>query len=214
MVWWLIRQIVITRWVALTLFGLGSAILLLRISVPISLLAGVLPSVDTPVALAAALDQAVAQIRFRIPPIDPSARVIAVLALVVWVVGALFAWGATSGPTAAMVIPSIVIYLQFEIFDRATAGLGWMTASAAMLALAVTALALEPRLDVGRVRDSAGRPIPIRSAAAATVMALIVGVAATAVGTNAVNVVSEYGNLPWTSGNGSGFEPGGSGFFP
>ena len=211
-VWWLIRQMATTRWVAIALFGLGSAILFLRISVPDSLLGGILPTTETSPALANALDQAVAQIRFGIPPIDPSAGVIAVLALVVWVVGALYTWGVTKGPTAAMVIPSIVIYLQFAIFDRTPAGLGWMTASAAMLALAVTALALERRADVGRVRDSAGRPIPVRSVTAATVMALIVGVAATAAGTNAVNLISEYGNVPWTSGNGGGYGPGGTGF--
>ena len=211
-VWWLIRQMVVTHWLALTLFGLGSATLFLRISVPNSLIAGIAPSPETPTALVNALDQAIAQIRFGIAPIEPSAGVIAVLALVVWIVGALFTWGVTNGPTAAMVIPSIVIYLQFAIFDRTPAGLGWMTASAAMLALAVSALALERKADTGRVRDSEGRPIPIRSVTAATVMALIVGVAATAAGTNAANIVSEYGNLPWTSGKGGGFGPGGSGF--
>ena len=210
-VWWLIRQVVASKGLALVLFSLGGLVLFLRISVPETLLAGVIPSVETPGALAATMDQAVAQIRHGIPPILPSEGVIAILAIVVWVVGALYSWGYLTGPAIAMVLPSIVIYLQFAIFDRASAGLGWMLASGLMLALAVITLALERRRDVGRARDGEGRPKTANSMAAAVVMAGVIGVIAIATANGASGVVSEYGNVPWRSGGGE-FGLGGGSF--
>ena len=201
-VWWLIRQVVGSTALALTLFSLGGLVLFLRISVPDTLLAGVLPSAETPAALASTLEQAIAQIRHGIPPILPSEGVIAVLAILMWVVGALYTWGYLSGPAIAMVLPSIVLYLQFAIFDRASAGLGWMMASGLMLALALTTLALERKQDVGRARDDEGRPKPARSMAAAVVMAGLIGVVAVVTANSATGVVSEYGNVPWRSGGG------------
>ena len=203
-VWWLIRQMVPGRAATLGLFALGGAVLFLRISVPDSLSGGILPSADTPAALSTTIEQALAQIQHGVPPIVPSEGVIAILALLVWIVGALYAWGVTTGPVIATVLPSIVLYLQFAIFDRSPAGLGWMTASTLMLAMAVTALALERKRDVGRARDAEGRPKPVSSAAAAVVMAVLIGVLATSTANGASGLISEYGHLPW-SGDGGGY---------
>lgn len=201
-VWWLIRQVVTNRALSVALFSLGGLVLFLRISVPDTLLAGVLPTADTPEALASALDFAIAQIRHGIPPILPSAGVIAILAILVWVVGAFYTWGYLTGPAIAMVLPSIVLYLQFAIFDRAGAGLGWMAASTFMLAMAITTLALERRGDVGRARDSEGRPKPARSVVAAVVMAGLVGVVSATAANSASGTISEYGNVPWRNSGG------------
>ena len=209
-VWWLIKQVVTSRWLSLLLFGIGGLVLFLRISVPNTLIAGILPTLDTPAALESVMDLAVRQIRHGVPPIVPSEGVIAILALLVWVVGALYTWGYTTGPALAMVLPSIVLYLQFAIFDRAQAGLGWMLASATMLALAITAMALERKRDVGRARDSEGRPKPSRSMTAAIVMTVAIGAVAVLFGNSATGVVSEYGNVPWRGGNADyGFGGGG-----
>ena len=209
-VWWLIKQVVNNRTVALTLFTLGGGILFLRIAVPNTLLGGILPSGDTLPALGQILDTAVSQIRHGIPPILPNEGVIAILAILVWVVGAFYTWGYTTGPALAMVLPSIVLYLQFAVFDRSAAGLGWMLASALMLAMAVAALALERRQDVGRARDADGRPKPARSMTAAVVMAGLVGIVAVTTANSASGLVSEYGNVPWRgSGGGYGFGSGG-----
>ena len=207
---WLLRQLFTSRLVSVVVFSMAGLILFLRVSVPKTLVAGILPSVDTPPALIAEMDQAMRLIRSGIPPIVPGEGVIAILAVLVWVVAALYVWGMTGGPVAAMVVPSIVVYLQFAIFDRAPGGLGWMLGSAVMLALAVTALGMERHEDAGRARDVEGRPMPRRSEAMALVMAGLVGVVAIVTANGAAGAVSEYGNLPWRSG-GSGYGVGGGG---
>ncbi|MEE9177757.1 MAG: DUF3488 and transglutaminase-like domain-containing protein [Acidimicrobiia bacterium] len=209
-VWWLLRQLFTSRLASLVVFVMTGLILFLRVSVPKTLIAGILPSMDTPSALAVEMEQALRLIRTGIPPIVPTEGVIAILAGLVWVVAALYVWGMVSGPVAAMVVPSIVIYLQFAIFDRAPAGLGWMLGSAIMLALTVTALGMERNKDAGRARDLEGRPMPRRSGAAAVVMAGLVGVLAIVTANGAAGAISEYGNVPWRSG-GSGYGVGGGG---
>jgi hypothetical protein len=209
-VWWLLGQL-FTRRLASTIVFLGAGLVLfLRISVPKTLTSGIVPSSDTPSALAAEIEQAIRLIRSGVPPIIPTEGVIAILAILVWVVGALYVWGMASGPVAAMMLPSIVLYLQFAVFDRAPAGLGWMLASALMLALAVAALAMERSGDAGRARDVEGRPLARRSTAMALVMAGVVGIGAMAIANGAAGAVSEYGNVPWRSG-GSGYGVGGGG---
>ncbi len=210
-VWWLIRQVVTSRALSVALFSLGGLVLFLRISAPDTLFAGVLPTTETPTALSSTLEQAIGVIRHGIPPIIPSAGVIAILAIVVWVVGALYTWGYLAGPAIAMILPSIVLYLQFAIFDRASAGLGWMAASTFMLATAVTTLALDRRSDVGRARDSEGRPKPARSMVAAIVSAGLVGVVAVTAANSASGTISEYGNVPWRNGGGD-YGPGSGNF--
>ncbi len=209
-VWWLLSQLFTSRLASTVVFLGAGLVLFLRISVPITLTAGILPSSDTPSLLATEMDQAIGLIRSGVPPIIPTEGVIAILAVIVWGVGALYVWGMANGPIAAMTFPSIVLYLQFAVFDRAPAGLGWMLGSAIMLALAVAALALERQRDAGRARDVEGRPLPRRSTAMALVMAGVVGIGAMAIANGAAGAVSEYGNVPWRSG-GSGYGVGGGG---
>lgn len=201
-VWWLLGQLIANRAVAASVFGLAAAVLFLRVAVPDTLIAGILPSGDTWPALGIELEQAVRLIRHGVPPIIPVEGVIAILAVLVWAMGGLFAWGAAGGPVAAMVLPSIVVYLQFAIFDRIGAGLGWMTASGIMLSVAIAAMAIERRGDAGRARDAGGRPLPRKSLTLAVVMATLLGIVATVTADRAAGLVSEYGNVPWRSGTG------------
>ena len=64
------------------------------------------------------------------------------------------------------------------------------------------------KTDVGRARDSEGRPKPARPLAAAIVMAGLVGVVAVTAANSASGAISEYGNVPWRSG-GADYGPGG-----
>lgn len=207
---WLLFQLFTSRLTSVVVFSMAGLILLLRVSVPKTLIAGILPSTDTPAALAVEMDHAIRLIRSGIPPIVPSEGVIAILAVLVWVVAALYVWGMATGSVAAMVVPSIVVYLQFAIFDRLPGGLGWMLGSAVMLALTVTALGMERHEDAGRARDVEGRPMARRSGTMALIMAGLVGVVAIAAANGAAGAVSEYGNLPWRSGA-SGYGTGGGG---
>lgn len=203
-IWWLLDQLSLSRRSTVGLFAAAGLVLLLRISVPMTLVGGVMPSLDTVGALVAEMGDAFRIIRYGVPPVVPSEGIVAILAMVMWAVGALYAWGVSGGPVAAMSLPSIVVYLQFAVFDRVGAGLGWMAASGLMLALAMTSVALDRRSETGRARDSLGRAMPRRSARTAATMAGLIGLVAVTVATSASGLVSEYGNIPWRSG-GTGF---------
>lgn len=209
-VWWLLGQLLTIRWMAVTVFGLGGLVLFLRVATPETLTFGVFPSTETSAALQEQMSQAVHLIRFGVPQIEPLVGVIAILAVLMWIIGALYSWGLSGGPVAAMILPSLVLYLQFAVFDREPAGLPWMLASAAMLALIMVALGLERRTETGRARDSDGRPLPRRSPALALVTAGTIGVIAVAVATSVSGLVSEYGNVLWRAG-GSGYGLGSGG---
>ena len=92
-VWRLIGLVVANRGRSVAIFSVGGLVLFLRISVADTLIAGVLPSTETWAALSSVLEHAVGEIRYGFPPILPSEGVIAILAILVWVVGALYTWG-------------------------------------------------------------------------------------------------------------------------
>ena len=207
-VWWLLRQLTGRVGLAVVIITLGGILLFLRIAVPESLLV-VLPTGDTWAALGAEMEQSMRLIRSGVPPIVPLDGVIAILAVLMWVVGALFVWGSTAGPAAAMFVPSLVLYLQFAIFDRDQAGLGWMTASAILLTMSVVARAMERKGDAGRARNPEGQPMSRRSPTLAIVIGSLLGIGAVIAATSASGLVSEYGNLPWRTGAGYGFGGGG-----
>ena len=207
-VWWLLRQVTARAGLAIGIFTLGGVLLFLRIAVPESLLVA-LPTGDTWAALGAEMSQSMRLIRSGVPPIVPLDGVIAILAVLMWAVGALFVWGSTAGPAAAMFVPSLVLYLQFAVFDRDQAGLGWMTASAILLTLSVVALAMERKGDAGRARNREGQPMPRRSPTLAVIIGGLLGVGAIVAATTASGLVSEYGNLPWRTGAGYGLGGGG-----
>lgn len=209
--WWLLNQMTSNRRLALTIFALTGLILLIRISVPQTLFAGVIPTSETMGAFATEMDQAIRLIRHGVPPVDATPGLVGILAVLVWSIGALYSWGLTGGPVAAMVVPSAVVYLQFAIYDRVRGGVGWMILSTVMLAMTITAIGLERRRDTGRARDQSGRPIARRSTGVALVMAATLGVAALATAASASRFVSEYGNYPWrTGGSGYGLGSGGT----
>ena len=209
--WWLLDQTTSRRWVKLVVFILAGSLLALRIAVPETLANGFLPTAQTWPVLADELDQAFRLIRSGVAPVVPHPGIVTVLAVLMWAIGALFAWGATSGPNAAMFVPLIVMYLQFAVFDRANAGLGWLVPSAVLIGLALLALALDNRQETGRARDAEGVAIPRRSATTAAVVAAVIGLGALVVADASATVISEYGNAPWRGRGGIGDGPGGGG---
>ncbi len=211
-VWWLLSETISSRRAALGLFGVAGILLFLRISVAQTLVVGFFPGPDTPAALMAELGESFDIMRFGVSPVYPSAGLVAILAVVMWVIGALFVWGATHGPVAAMSLPSIAMYLQFAVIDRAPAGRGWMGMAAAVFALAVAAIANDRKSSAGRVRDSSGRPLPRHGGSLALAMAGIVAISSVALATSASQVVSESGNVNWRSGGGYGEGFGGISF--
>ena len=206
--WWLLSQITKSRGLRLGIFAVGAVLLVMRITVPTTLTAGVLATSQTFIGLASEMEVAWETIATGIPPVEPKAGLLAILALLMWVVGAFFAWGSSGGPYAALFLPPLVMYLQFAVFDRTPAGLGWMAVGAIAVAGSAISLAMERRSDTGRTRDPEGRPLARRSIFLAATMALFLGVASVSLANGAADVVSEYGNAPWRGGDGLGPGPG------
>lgn len=207
--WWLLSQLSSRLPLKLSIFSLGAVLLALRISVPQTLIGGVLPSGSTTGVLGAELDLAWRTVQTGIPPVEPYAGLLAMLAVLLWATGAFFTWGSTGGPYAALFTPSLVLYYQFAVFDRIGAGLGWMIFSTLALVLGVISMSLERQTETGRARDTDGRPLARRSMVLAAVMASVLGVASIAVANSASDLIDEFGNVPWRGGTGLGPGPGG-----
>ena len=203
-IWWLLDQLSLARPVAIALFSLAGLILLVRISVPMTLIGGIIPSSESLGALTDEMINAFRIIRSGVPPVLPTEGIVAILAMVMWALGALYSWGLSGGPVAALTIPSLVVYLQFAVFDRLGAGLGWMTLSAALLVTTITSVALDRHSETGRARDAEGRAMPKRSVPGSFTMAGSIALVALLAATTIGGIPSEYGNIPWRSG-GSGF---------
>ena len=208
--WRLLDRALAGRRAAGLLLAVGAAWIFARVAAPETLTGGAIPSGDTPEALLAATQEAIRRLRWGVPPVEPSAGVAAFLAVLMWGVGAFWARGFSKGSAAAMTIPSLALYLQFAVFDRARAGPWWMAAFAVALALTVAALGLERRATAGRARDREGRQLPRRSPWLAVTTAALIGLVAVlaAVGASKAKLAPEFGHAPWRSWGG-GYGPGG-----
>lgn len=206
--WWLLSQVTANLSLKLAFFTVGGLLLALRISVPQTLVAGILPSGSTAHTLGSEMDIAWRTIQSGIPPVEPFVGLLAILAVLMWSIGGFYTWGSADGPHAALFVPSLVMYFQFAVFDRRDADPIWMFFAAVALALAVVSMALERHQETGRARDADGRPLRRRSLALATMMASILGIVAIALAGSASDVINEYGNAPWRNGSGLGPGPG------
>jgi transglutaminase-like putative cysteine protease len=206
--WWLLSQARLNPWLRGSIFVLGGILLMVRIAAPETLLAGVIPTVSTLSVMGGHLDLAFRIIQSGVPPVAANPGLMAVLAALMWALGAMFSWGSTDGPHVAMFVPALVVYLQFAVFDRVEAGLGWLITSSLAIGLALVSIALERKEESGRARDAKGRPLERRSVALAALLAAILGVASILVADNASALISEYGNAPWRGGGSGGYGAG------
>ncbi len=208
-IWWLLTQTISNSRIALAVFAIAGLALFLRISVAHTLIGGFIPSTETPGALGRELSQTLDLVRYGVAPVFPTSGVVSMLSVLMWVTGALFAWGATGGPTLAMILPSVGLYLQFAVMDRVPAGRGWMAAAALIIALGVTSLAIERRTEAGRVRDHEGRPLARRAGSTAFLLTIFVAVGSVVAASSSASLVPSNGNVNWRLGGGYG--PGGGG---
>lgn len=211
-IWWLLGQTLSNRRLAVTLFVIAGLFLFLRIAVPDTLALGFLPTGASFGALGGELAQTLNLIRFGVAPVFPTPGLVAVLALLMWGIGALYVWGATGGPTLAMIAPSLGLYLQFAVMDRIVAGLPWMIALSAVIALSLAALGIERRSDAGRARDPEGRPLARRAGSMALIVATILAGSSLVLTETASSLVPINGNIRWRYGGGYGPGFGGTTF--
>ena len=212
--WWLLGQVTNRKGVKVAVFAVGGLLLAFRIITPATLALGILPTGASIGAIGGELAEAFRIIQSGVPPVPANPGLLAILAVAMWVIGAMFTWGSMDGPYAALFLPPLVMYFQFAVFDRGQAGLGWMGVSGLVLGLAVVSMALERRGETGRARDESGRAMPRRSLDLAAVTAVFLTVGAVALASNASTWINEYGNAPWRRGGPGGYGdgPGGSSF--
>ena len=203
-IWWLLGQTVNNKRVIMALFSVAGLALFLRIAVADTLFWGFLPTPGTLGALADEMAQTLDLVRFGVAPVFPTSGVVAVLALLMWITGALYVWGATTGPSIAMIAPSLGLYLQFAVMDRIPGGPVWMGAVAVVIALALASIGIERRQDAGRVRDVDGRPLARRAGGMALVLAAVVAGGSLLVADSASSLVPPTGNVRWRYGGGYG----------
>ena len=203
-IWWLLGQTVNNKRVIMALFSVAGLALFLRIAVPNTLLLGILPTPGSLGALGDELAQTLDLVRFGVAPVFPTSGVVAVLALLMWITGALYVWGATAGPSIAMIAPSLGLYLQFAVMDRIPGGPVWMGAVAVVIALALASIGIERRQDAGRVRDIDGRPLARRAGGMALILAIVVAGGSLLVADTASSLVPPTGNVRWRYGGGYG----------
>ncbi len=203
-IWWLLGQTVNNKRVAMAVFVVAGLALFLRIAVPDTLLLGFVPTLGTLGALGDELSQTLDLVRFGVAPVFPTSGVVAVLAVLMWITGALYVWGATAGPSIAMIAPSLGLYLQFAVMDRIPGGPIWLGAVAIVIALALASIGIERRQDAGRVRDVEGRPLARRAGGMALILAALVAGGALFVADTASSLVPATGNVSWRYGGGYG----------
>jgi transglutaminase-like putative cysteine protease len=203
-IWWLLGQTINNKRVTMTLFAVAGFALFLRIAVPDTLFLGFIPTPGSLGALGEELGQALDLIRFGVAPVFPTSGVVAVLAVLMWITGALYVWGATAGPSIAMIAPSLGLYLQFAVMDRIPGGPVWLGAVAIVIALALASIGIERRQEAGRVRDVEGRPLARRAGGMALILATVVAGGSLLIADTASSLVPAAGNVRWRYGGGYG----------
>ena len=203
-IWWLLGQTVNNKKVSMAIFVVAGLALFFRIAVPDTLLLGFVPTPDTVGGLGDELGQTLDLIRFGVAPVFPTSGLVAILAVLMWITGALYVWGATAGPSMAMIAPSLGLYLQFAVMDRIPGGPIWMGAVAIVIALALASIGIERRQEAGRVRDVEGRPLARRAGGMALILAALVAGGSLFVADTASSLVPATGNVRWRYGGGYG----------
>jgi transglutaminase-like putative cysteine protease len=98
------------------------------------------------------LDFALRIIRNGIEPVAPFTGIVVIVTVVFWIVGALMAWGLTTGHPYIGVVPPLVLSLQFATMDRSPTGIVRITIFVAVVAAAIFCVNADERdLTAGRM---------------------------------------------------------------
>jgi transglutaminase-like putative cysteine protease len=196
----------LNRWWLIPLNTVGAGLMLLRIAAGQTLVGGILPTAATWPAAGEELATALELIRYGTAPVIAATGLVAVLAALFWVLGALAAGGIAYRNVGLMVVPPLAFYLVLATLDRAPTNMLWPVGLGVAVALALLA-ASRQRLPAGRARSSdTGRTLrPAARGLAMTVTILLVVVAAGVTRTFAATV-PESGLVSWR--NPSGFAGG------
>jgi len=119
----------------------------LRIVVPNTLVAGVLPTARSLDEFRSELGLGIDIIRFGVAPVLPVAGLVIILTAVFWVLAALIAWGIRTHHPVVALLPPLLFYLQLAVIDQNGAETLWTVAFLIVIALVLWAIARDRQLD-------------------------------------------------------------------
>lgn len=210
---WAASSLGATGWAVAALQTLGMALFGIWVMAGPTLLLGLIPTSEALVVVRQQISIATEVIRYGAAPVLPVPGLVALLAGLFWVTGALGAAGIIRRRPVLAAGPGLILYLQFATLDRLPPGLGWPLAFATLAAVALYSMAAGFDPGRGRVRATDGRVIVRRSGGlAVTVLATAVATALLATSALAA-FVPESGLVAWRSRSGLGAGLYGSGSF-
>ncbi len=200
---WTVLSYRLNEWIVVGLNLVAMLVAVGRIAAP-DTTAFILPTASTFTELRVQFDQAFDIIRHGHEPVIPVSGIVVILMLLFWAVGALLAWGLTTGHPYVAVLPPLVMSLQFATMDRNPTG--WLRVTVFMLLVAGTILAIttdERDQTAGRMARRGEWPSTrSRLAPAATALLAVTLVTSLASVTALQNRVPYDGVLDWRSPSG------------
>jgi len=136
-----------SRWSMLFANLAALFVVTLRIVVPNTLVAGVLPTAHSLDAFRSELELGILLIRSGVAPVSPVAGLVIILTAVFWVLAALIAWGIRTHHPVVALLPPLLFYLQLAVIDQGGAETPWTVAFLVVIALVLWAIAHDKLFD-------------------------------------------------------------------
>jgi hypothetical protein len=182
---------------------IGGGLAVARVAAGSTMTFGIIPTGETRAALADEIGVALELIRYGSAPVFAATGLVAVLAGIFWLLGAVTAFGAVRRKPLLMTIPTLGFYLILATLDRRPPEWWWPVLMAACGAACL--LAASERGPTGRVRSiRSGHVVPTRGR---LLPLLTLGVVALSAGGAArvfAATVPEAGLVSWRSATGFG----------
>jgi transglutaminase-like putative cysteine protease len=136
-----------SRWSMLLANLAALFVVTLRIVIPSTLVAGILPTAQSLHAFRSELDLGILIIRSGVAPVTPVAGLVIILTAVFWVLAALIAWGIRTHHPVVALLPPLLFYLQLAVIDQDGGETPWTVAFLIVMALVLWAIAHDSQLD-------------------------------------------------------------------
>ena len=174
----------------------------LRIVIPNTLVAGIIPTARSLDALRSEIGLGIDLIRFGVAPVSPVAGLVIILTAVFWVLAALVAWGIRTHHPVVALLPPLLFYLQLAVIDQTDGGALWTVAFLTVIALVLWAIARDKQLDSSlRMRSSRTTRSPFVYPALFMVSSIVLAFGGVHV---VANVIPSSGLVDWRSHAGLG----------
>jgi transglutaminase-like putative cysteine protease len=190
-------------WMMVPLNLVGGSLAVARVAVGSTMALGIIPTAETRHLLAAEIGVALELIRFGSAPVVAVTGLVAVLAGIFWLLGAVTGYGAVKRKPLLMAIPFIGFYLILATLDRRPPQWWWPVLMAACGAISL--LAGSGQAATGRVRSvRSGRVVPTRGRLLPLLTLAVVALSAGGAARVFAATVPEAGLVAWRSATGFG----------